>query len=44
MTSTGDRLDDDCNSVADDYVNDNDESTTGNELDDDGFCRDGQQQ
>ena len=41
MTSTGDRLYDDCNSVADNDVNDNDESTTGDKLDDDGFCRDG---
>ena len=44
MMSTGDRLDDDCDSVADDDVNDNDESTMGNELDNDGFCRDRQQQ
>ena len=44
MTSTGDRLDDDCDSMADDDVDDNDESTTGNKLDDDGFCRDRRQQ
>ncbi len=44
MTSTGNRLDDDCDSVADDNIEDDDDSTTGNDLDDDGFCRDGQQQ
>ncbi len=43
MTSTGNRLDDDCDSVADDDIDDDDDSTTGN-CDDDGFCRDGRQQ
>ena len=43
MTSTGDRLDDDCNSVADNDVNDDDDSTTGGDLDDGGIYRDGQQ-
>jgi hypothetical protein len=33
----GDRLDDEC-------VNDNDDSTMGDDLDDDGFCRNGRQQ
>ena len=36
MMSTGDRLDDDCDSVADYDVDDNDDSTTGDDLDDDG--------
>ena len=44
MTSTGNRLDDDCDSVADNDIDDDDDSTTGNDLDDDGFCRDGRQQ
>ena len=39
MTSTGDRLDDDCDSVADDDVDNDYDSTTGNDLDDDGICR-----
>jgi hypothetical protein len=43
MMSTGDRLDDDCDSVADDDVNDDDDRTTGDDLDNDGVCRDGQQ-
>ena len=42
MMSTGDRLDDDCNSVADDNVDDDDDSTTGNNLDNDVVCCDGQ--
>ena len=44
MTSTGNRLDDYRNSVADKDVDDDDDSTTGNDLDDDGFCRNRQQQ
>ena len=44
MTSTGDRLDDDCDSVADDDVEDDDDSMAGNDPDDDGFCRNGRQQ
>ena len=44
MTSTGNRLDDDCDSVADNDIDNNDDSTTGNDLDNDGFCRDGRQQ
>ncbi len=44
MTSTGDGLNDDCDSATDDNVDDNDDSTTGNELNDDGFCCDGRQQ
>ena len=44
MASTGNRLDDDCDSVADDNVEDNDDSMTGNDLNDDGFCCNGRQQ
>ncbi len=44
MTSTGDRLDDDFDSVADDNVDLDNDSTTGDDLDNDGFCRDGRQQ
>ena len=44
MTSTGNRLNDDFNSVVDDNVDNNDESTTGDEIDNDGFCCDGRQQ
>ena len=36
MTSTGDGLDDDCNSATDDDVDDDDDSTTGDDLNDDG--------
>ena len=35
-TSTGDGLDDDCDSATDDDVDDDDDSTTGDDLDDDG--------
>jgi hypothetical protein len=41
--STGDRLNDDCDSVADNNVDNDDDSTTGDDLDNDGVCRDGQQ-
>ena len=44
MTSTGNRLNDDFDSVADDDVDNDDDSTTGDNLKDDGFCRDGRQQ
>ena len=36
MTSTGDGLDDDCDSATDDDVDDNDDSVTGDDLNDDG--------
>ena len=36
MTSTGDRLDDDCDSAMDYDVDDDDDSATGNDLDNDG--------
>jgi hypothetical protein len=35
MTSTGDGLDDDCDSATDDNVDDDDDSTAGDDLDDD---------
>ena len=44
MTSTGDRLDDDWDSVANNDEKDDDDNTTGDNLNDDGFCRDGRQQ
>ena len=44
MTSTGDRLNDDCDSVADNDVEDDDDSMAGNDPDDDGFCCNGRQQ
>ena len=36
MTSTGTRLDDDCDSAMDYDVDDDDDSATGDDLDDDG--------
>jgi len=36
MTSTGDGLDDDCDSATENDVDDNDNSATGDDLDDDG--------
>jgi hypothetical protein len=36
MTSTGNGLDDDCDSATDNDVDNNDDSTTGDDLDDDG--------
>ncbi len=43
MMSTGDILDDDCDSVADDNIDNDDDSTTGDNLNNDGICRDRQQ-
>ena len=36
MTSTGDGLDDDCDSATDNDVDNDDDSTTGDDLNDDG--------